>query len=69
MHGTVVTSSKEGGCIKSEHLLRPGDGLVSFPHHAAAAAAGLYNDKLSDDEHLYNGLGRFAAMYFNCQTL
>ena len=59
MHGAVVTSSKEGGCIKSEHLLRAGDGLVSFPHHAAAAAAaaGLYNDKLSDDEHLYNGLG------------
>ena len=49
MHG------KDG--VKTEHY-RAGESLVAGFHHAAAAAA-LYNDKLSDqEEHLYSGLGQ-----------
>ena len=57
MHGAVVTKS---GGIKSEHLIRPSgaETMVNFSHHAAAAAAaGLYADKLGADEDLYSGLG------------
>ena len=39
--------------VKTEQFGFPGH------HHAAvaAAAAGLYADKLNDEEHLYGGLG------------
>ena len=52
MHG------KEG--VKTEHYGFPG-------HHpaAVAAAAGLYADKLSDEEHLYGGLGEWLSIFYS----
>ena len=46
MHG------KEG--VKAEHY--------GFHHPAAVAAAGLYADKLADEEHLYGGLGELSSL-------
>ena len=61
MHGASVTSS-DSGSVKTEASLlhRPGVTPLNFAHQAAsAAAAGLYSDKLGEEELLYNSLGGF----------
>ena len=63
MHGVSVTSSGDSS-IKSEASLlhRAGVTPLSFSHQAAsAAAAGLYSDKMGEEEHLYNSLGEFTV--------
>ena len=59
MHGASVTSS--GSSVKTEASLlhRAGVTPLNFSHQASAAAAGLYSDKLGEEEHLYNSLGEW----------
>ena len=62
MHGTLVNAAKERGIssIKSEHFRSGPESLLQ--HHAAAAAAvsaGYFSDKLAEEDHPYNNLGKW----------
>lgn len=58
MHGASVTSSGDSSVKTEASLLhRAGVTPLNFSHQASAAAAGLYSDKLGEEEHLYNSLG------------
>ena len=60
MHGASVTSSDSSVKTEASLLHRPGVTPLNFAHQAAsAAAAGLYSDKLGEEELLYNSLGEF----------
>ena len=60
MHGASVTSSDSSVKTEASLLHRAGVTPLNFAHQAAsAAAAGLYSDKLGEEELLYNSLGEF----------
>ena len=59
MHGASVTSSDSSVKTEASLLHRAGVTPLNFAHQAAsAAAAGLYSDKLGEEELLYS-LGGF----------